>query len=170
MPTEYTVENIDKMLNEFHMPTEIMNLIDGLVHRVMEISDNDTLVYYGEGILGGAARRDRLNWLTSGSYSSGTLRDEDMITMFGTIGRITKCHTCRDDAHKAWLLDDNASHHEEECLMARCTFSDDARDERSGILEALFDHVDEIHTPDGHYFGSIEGDGAEFGVWEMEEE
>ena len=170
MPTEYTVENIDKMLNEFHMPTEIMNLIDGLVHRVMEISDNDTLVYYGEGILGEAARRDRRGILTQGSYSSGTLRDEDMILMFLTIGNVTNCDECRDDAHKAWTLDDNASHHEEKCVTSGCTYSDDARDERSMILEDLFGHVDIVHTPPNHHFGAIEGDGADFGIWKSEEE
>ena len=90
--------------------------------------------------------------------------------MFGTIGRITNCHECRDDAHKAWTLDDNASHHEEECLAARCTFSDDARDERSEIIAMLFGHVDETHTPPNHRFGSIEGDGSDFGIWESEEE
>ena len=170
MPHEYTVEVIDKMLNGFGMPTELVNLIDGLVYRVMETSDNEILVFYGEGSLGAEARKQRRGILAQGSYSTGTLRDEDMIDMFNTIGLTTDCDECKDDAHKAWTLDSNASYHEEKCLTSGCTYSDDARDERSNLLADLFDHVDETHTPPNHRFGSIEGDGADFGVWEMEEE
>ena len=168
MPKEYTVERIDKMLNGFGMPTDLVNLIDGLVYRVMEMSDNEILVFYGEGELGAEARKQRRGILAQGSYSTGTLRDEDMIDMFNTIGLTTDCDECKDDAHKAWTLDSNASYHEEKCLTSGCTYSDDARDQRSEILAELFDHVDETHTPPNHYFGSIEGDGADFGIWEME--
>jgi len=44
---------------------------------------------------------------------------------------------------------------------------DDMRDKRSYIIEELFDHVDEEHTPEGFYFGSIEGDASDFGVFEL---
>ena len=118
MPREYTVEDIDKMLNGFGMPTELVNLIDGLVHRIQEISDNETLVYYGEGVLGGVARKNRRGILAQGSYSTGTLRDEDMIIMFQTIGQIVKCDSIIKDAHEAWLLDDNARDNEQECLAS----------------------------------------------------
>jgi len=168
MPNEYTVEAIDKMLNGFHMPTEMENLIDGLVYRVMEMSDNEILFFKTESILGRVARTNRRGILAQGSYSTGTLRDEDMIDMFATIGQLTGCDSIKNDAHEAWTLDNNASYHEESCLAANCTFSDDARDKRSMIIEELFDHVNNDHTPINHRFGSIEGDGADFGVWEIE--
>ena len=165
MPTNYHVKDVDRILNDHHMPSDMVLLIDGLVFRIMELSDNGVLFDAEDALEGLAARKQRRGILEAGSWSTGTLRDEDMISMFTNIGVYTKCDICQEKAHLAWALDMNAHQHEMECLRANCTMQDDMRDQRSHIIESLFDHVDESHTPPNHYFGSIEGDGADFGVW-----
>ena len=37
------------------------------------------------------------------------------------------------------------------------------------VLEGLYDAINEF-LPEGYYFGATEGDGSDFGVWEIEEE
>ena len=41
-------------------------------------------------------------------------------------------------------------------------------DAASELITDLFDALDAI-APDGMYFGSLEGDGCDYGFWEMEE-
>ena len=36
------------------------------------------------------------------------------------------------------------------------------------LNEDLFDELD-MHSPDGYYFGSAEGDGSDFGFWSIDE-
>ena len=92
--------------------------------------------------------------LDPGSYSHGTLRDEDMCEMFETIGSITGCDWCRGEAR----------------LARHFSNSIRGQEARSESISYLFDHVEEHHTPDGYYFGATEGDGSDFGVWMNEEE
>ena len=92
--------------------------------------------------------------LDPGSYSHGTLRDEDMCEMFETIGSITGCDWCEGETSNLRdLLDDSN-------LRGLFVGAD-----ISESISYLFDHVEEHHTPDGYYFGATEGDGSDFGVW-----
>jgi len=102
--------------------------------------------------------------LEPGSYSTGTLRDEDMADMFDTIGAITGCAQCRGEAERTLtILND---------MGQPGDYWSDLADDSADISECLvdlFDHVEEAHTPEGYYFGAIEGDGADFGVFPIEE-
>ena len=170
MKQNVTVSDIDKVLNAFHMPTDMQKMLDGMTYRIMELSDNDTLFDEGDSIRGEQARIMRRGILDVGSYSTGTLRDSDMLSMFSVIAGMTKCDTCKRKQHLAWTYGQAGYQHEQQCEDHTCHLQDDARDMRSAIIEELFDHVNDDHTPDHHYFGSIEGDGADFGVWQIEED
>jgi len=90
--------------------------------------------------------------LDPGTYSHGTLRPEDLLEMFDTIGIIVECQYCRT------LADSGL----ENVHAGTLEWAND-------VIETLFDHVNLDHTPNGHYFGSIEGDGSDFGIWEFED-
>ncbi len=92
--------------------------------------------------------------LKPGSYSHGTLRDEDMRDMFVTIENITRCEWCDGEIQN---LDDLLADSNERGLFVGADISES--------IAYLFDHVEEHHVPEGHYFGSLEGDGSDFGVW-----
>ena len=107
--------------------------------------------------------------LDPGSYSTGTLRDEDLVDMFDTIGSIVECSDCRAQAKgiREELEDIEES---EKCSCSSCgSFREGWQEGIGEALAWLFDHVGEIHVPEGFYFGNIEGDGADIGVFEEEE-
>ncbi len=97
--------------------------------------------------------------LKPGTYSHGTLRDEDMRDMFVTVENITRCEWCDGEIQ---LLDDLLYESNTLGLFVGASISES--------INYLFDHVDEHHTPDGYYFGSLEGDASDFGVWAIEDE
>ena len=169
MPTNYTVKDVDHILNTNHMPSDLVLLIDGLVFRILELSDNRSLFDMDDALEGLADRKARRGVLEEGTYSSGTLRDEDMISMFNVIGGMTKCEVCLKKSHLAWSLDRSANDHEIGCLAVACVVQDEMRDQRSYLIEELFDHVNENHCPPDYYFGSIEGDASDFGVWHSDD-
>jgi len=111
--------------------------------------------------------------LETGTWSSGTLRDEDLASMFSTIATVTECEWCKHESFRlrydiAWLAQWDA---DEWCTCIQCTEANTVnrvREDISEMITYLFDHVEEHHTPEGFYFGSHPGDGADFGVWESE--
>jgi hypothetical protein len=103
--------------------------------------------------------------LEPGEYSSGSLRDEEMVAMFDTIAAITDCVVCARLVGAA------------EALLEVDQFSRGHSCGNGWVLtglgeniEQLFDHVGSIHTPAGYRFGAHEGDGACYGVWADEGE
>lgn len=90
--------------------------------------------------------------LEPGSYSTGTLLEKDLLDMFGTIAAITECDKCGVMVHQGFVEFDQELY---ECVQ--------------WTLEGLYDHVEETHVPDGYRFGAHEGDGADFGVWDVED-
>ena len=164
------IEDADRMLNDFHMPADLAQAIDGMVHRIMELSDNDILFDEADVVKGYERRQERRGILDQGSYSTGTLRDSDMLSMFSVIAGMTRCETCKQKQHLAWTYGQAGYQHEQQCEDSTCHLQDDARDMRSAIIEELFDHVNDDHTPEDHYFGSNDGDGADFGVWQIGED
>jgi len=169
MTDSYYVKDIDRILNNNHMPADLVVLVDGLVYRMMSYSENETMFDSTDSLNGLAARKARKGILETGTYSSGSLRDEDMMSMFSVIAGMTKCDVCTQKSHLAQSLDKGAHDHEVWCLQLNCTMQDEMRDQRSYLIEELFDHVDESHTPEGYYFGSIEGDASDFGIWKYDE-
>lgn len=91
-----------------------------------------------------------------GSISHGTLRTEDLLDAFA--GEIDGCKLSRaqrklvNEAH-AWLAQD-----------------EDTRDDENGstMVEELSDVLNEL-APPYVYFGTLEGDGSDFGFWPAHE-
>jgi len=163
-----TIKDIDRILNEFGMPQDLAHLLEGMAHRIMVLSDNDILIDESNWIVGRERRIERRGILHAGSYSTGTMRTEDIITMFETIGQIVNCDDCKLDAHLAHALGTAASEHEESCHVDECQGANRWLESRDEMVNDLWDHVNDQHTPNGHYFGAIEGDGADYGIWETE--
>jgi hypothetical protein len=87
--------------------------------------------------------------VTIGSISTGTLRIEDLLDAFaGELSRLT------NDTHK--LLKDYA------------TVDADDWSQGSELVNELQEALNE-HAPPHVYFGSLEGDGADFGFWPTQE-
>ena len=95
--------------------------------------------------------------LEPGTYSHGTLRDEDIADMFETIAGVIDCPQMRG------MLD------ELEGFFGEANHGMFVGSEISEIISELFDHVSEHHTPDRFYFGSHEGDASDFGIWADED-
>lgn len=86
--------------------------------------------------------------LQPGSYSTGTLRAEDLFPVLERAMRSVDPAQA-DKAQDEW----------------NTTPSDWEQDEwRNEIVADLMDALGEF-CPEGHYFGGHEGDGADFGVW-----
>ena len=94
--------------------------------------------------------------LEPGTYSHGSLTNEDTHDMFDTIAIVTGCNWCIAETN---VLGRNLDHAER--------YPDDERyaEDISESIGYLFDHVQEHHAPKGFYFGSIEGDASDFGIW-----
>jgi hypothetical protein len=97
--------------------------------------------------------------IQAGTVIAGTLRSEDLLEAFsnelGLIIGISKAHySLVFDAQNRWYLDDGTDEREEEV---------------SAIVNELQDALSE-YAPDGMYFGTLEGDGADFGWWYIESE
>jgi hypothetical protein len=90
------------------------------------------------------------------SVSCGTLRTQDLVTTFLEIIRNTEefDRLAHEIPARAWR-DVNAEYWD----------SEDAH----FLLSELFDLLNEF-APPGYYFGSLEGDGADFGFWREYEE
>jgi hypothetical protein len=104
--------------------------------------------------------------LEIGSYSSGTMREEDLIpTFMGLLEEVdaerAKSYGYANRKALRYLNDDRVkpySAKEEE----------DIREQLLWMIDELFDILND-HVPAYCYFGSHPGDGADYGVW-MDEE
>lgn len=91
------------------------------------------------------------NTLEPGSVSSGTMRVEDLLPAFVS--------AIPDDAVRATY----------EAELSTLDFEDgDQQEDMDYLLDRLFDVLNE-YVPEGHYFGSHPGDGADYGVWANED-
>jgi hypothetical protein len=89
----------------------------------------------------------------AGSVSSGTMRTEDLIDAFVPV---LEALDAKHGVHAALIAE----------VLAIEDFDSEVEDE-DGLLEALFDALNEC-APEGYYFGSHEGDGADYGFWQVE--
>ena len=85
---------------------------------------------------------------TIGSISHGTLRNEDLLDVFATELQRLQGHADENIASAFWHLDN----------------APDAEHASELINETLFDALND-YAPPFCYFGTLEGDGADFGFW-----
>lgn len=106
----------------------------------------------------------------AGSVSHGTLREQDLLPAFWEVlldlapERID--HETIERERRAYLAFSGAYDVDPDYSVA------DAQSEveqASHFLHWLQGQLDEL-APDGYYFGTIEGDGSDFGFWPLAEE
>lgn len=100
------------------------------------------------------------NPVRMGTISHGTLRHQDLLRTFadeldylGWSNRHALCIEARESADKL----------DAETVSAADT------DEAANVLEGLMEALDRA-CPPGVYFGTLEGDGSDFGFWQIEDE
>ena len=92
-----------------------------------------------------------------GTVTEGTMRADDLIPMFLDVAEEMAGRLGDEDAIR-------------EAKGYRCDYnslSDDAPDEEWDYLLEELDTLLDSLAPDGYYFGSRPGDGADFGFWEV---
>ena len=89
-------------------------------------------------------------YLEPGTISHGTLRSEDLIPAF--VDALDGIELEEDEIIK---------------LDMQYTAFFESGDAEWVLNEVLFDMLND-HCPEGHYFGSLEGDGSDFGMWPVE--
>lgn len=90
----------------------------------------------------------------AGTLIHGTLRDEDLIPAF--MGLLKD-------------LDEDRAREVAESWGYETTPADIGYAARGELTAELMDALNEV-APEGYYFGSIEGDGSDFGFWRTEED
>jgi len=98
-----------------------------------------------------------------GTISHGTLRPEDLIPAF--LGTLRDC----SPAHAARIVHDHGEDFIESCVTGLGPQNPSEFASQSYLLDDLFDALSDI-APEGAYFGTIEGDGSDFGFWQNDEE
>jgi hypothetical protein len=106
--------------------------------------------------------------METGTIISGTLRPEDLIPAF-----ISAADDIKDaigcGAHPGGVVTfsriDDICGEIKRRMGAPDYFESDAA---AWDLETLFELLNDL-APEGTYFGSVEGDGADFGFWEIDE-
>lgn len=95
-----------------------------------------------------------------GSVSSGTHKDSHLLSAFTSTLSLLRGE---EEANK---ID---AYREARDLLEKGEddWTEDEQDTVSEILESLTNSLDE-HSPEGAYFGTSEGDGADFGFWLVE--
>lgn len=92
--------------------------------------------------------------IPTGSFSSGTLRSQDLAPAFLDVLGIVQPYLIGTD----WWV-------EMEQDVARIVASDGELDNAPEIIDRIADEINS-YLPAGYYFGANEGDGADFGIWE----
>lgn len=90
--------------------------------------------------------------IVEGSISTGTLRTDDLLNAFASeLERLVPFNSRKlvADAREAMGKDD---------------------EEASEIVNELQDELNTIAHREGFYFGNLEGDGADFGFWRVDDE
>lgn len=95
--------------------------------------------------------------------SEGTLNPRDLIPRFLAVAR----HLAEEAAAGDIEAKLSEIHRRIEGLDADAEYWDS--EEAGWDLERLFDALDNL-APEGHYFGSHEGDGACFGFWPIDDD
>ena len=96
-----------------------------------------------------------------GSVSHGTMREEDLIPTF-----LEKLREL--DPQRAEEIQEDVDKLELEQLAGYGTYyTEESKNDASWVLMELFDALEEC-APEGCYFGSNPGDGADYGFWEWE--
>ena len=95
---------------------------------------------------------------TTGSVSSGTLRSVDLAPAFLSLLEDVDPNIIGTPRHDAFVKD-----------VARIVATDGEWDGEGEVIASLDDHINAA-LPEGLRFGTIEGDGAEFGIWEYDPE
>ena len=113
-----------------------------------------------------------MNKIESGTIIQGTLREEDLLEAFA-------CELETLVKYKQKLLRLTTplgiAHYDWQRVLGHKDLIADARDERtsqlfgSDIVNELIDALNE-YAPDDMHFGTLEGDGADFGWWYIESE
>ncbi len=100
--------------------------------------------------------------LEAGSYSHGTMREEDLIpTFLGALESVAskkEVNALKKEYRKVLRALDSTGE-----------IPEDLQEDASWLLDALFDALN-ARTPDGCYFGAHPGDCADYGVWACEDE
>jgi hypothetical protein len=107
-------------------------------------------------------KRTKPRTLALGSYSSGTMRPEDLIPAF--ISAAEDLRLTREDRRKLEEIRreyDKVSSEDYDVDAVEAVEPDD-------LCTDLFDLLD-CYTPDYCYFGAHPGDGADYGVWIVED-
>lgn len=106
-----------------------------------------------------------------GTVISGTMRDQDTIPAFLATALELLGHK-GPDAHNMIPAKRNALEMLADitCRHAMPDYFGEANDDkRAGDVEFLFDTLDYL-APEGFYFGSHPGDGADYGFWQHEQD
>lgn len=116
-------------------------------------------------------RRTKPRTLPLGSVSSGTMRVEDVLP--AVLNALSGLRLTREERRKVDLvrrLWDRVSDELDEAYQAR---EDDASCTWRELLESYLNEdlwdIANAHCPDYCYFGAHPGDGADYGVWVIEE-
>ena len=98
-----------------------------------------------------------------GTLIHGTLRDEDLLQAFSDeLARIDEpkfSEVIKADAH---LFAESAN-------LTAAEIVEQLGEYVTDVINDLMDALNE-YAPTGYYFGSIEGDGSDFGFWAIEDE
>lgn len=109
--------------------------------------------------------------LQPGTVSSGTLRTRDLLEAF--VGVLTpEMRTQINESGFGWgedlrIVDDFPAYVADRPEGEGDQYWDS--EAAADFVEYLTDLLNE-HAPEGHHFGTIEGDGADFGFWPNEDE
>jgi hypothetical protein len=105
-----------------------------------------------------------------GAVSHGTLRPRDLAeTMIAQIDRVQlACALYHLDSPQLCQMRERVEHVKCELMDAFDAAGDDIRAEAGEIIHEIIGDAMDILTelaPDGHYFGSLEGDPTDIGWW-----
>jgi hypothetical protein len=98
-----------------------------------------------------------------GTVSHGTMRAEDLVPTFLAVYRDLRPQFWSDVSKEYRpLLEVMGSRYVQE-------YSERYYEDLDYLLSELFDYLNAC-SPDGYYFGAIEGDGCDYGFWAVESE
>lgn len=102
-------------------------------------------------------------FITEGTISHGTLRSQDLLRAFAVeLGRLAPFGTQRLCAEAFDMADAIDADRGFPFITAASAQDVD------GVLEELTDEINRLVYPHGFWFGTLEGDGSDFGIWRNE--
>lgn len=98
-----------------------------------------------------------------GTVSHGTLREEDLVPVFlSVLESLDPVRKTEISLAHSQTIDILADSEQAEVTPV-------SPDAAGWLMEALFDALNDA-APEGFFFGAIEGDGSDFGFWEIDPE